>query len=97
MGISKFLGVGAQVEVKASNLKPRGPLQAHFGNTYATAKVTGLIVVQGIFDSGNKLVKVQCSSPAFKSGVEGNEVVFECKAGCCKVQTPASEDLRFEV
>ena len=97
MGISKFLGVGAKVTVKATNLKPKSRLQAHFTNTYATAKVEGLVIVEGVTDSQNKLVKVRCASPAFTDAATGAEIVFECKAGCCHVTTPAPEADRFEV
>jgi hypothetical protein len=97
MGISKFLGVGAKVEVKATNLKPKSVLQAHFGNNYPTSKVQELVVIEGINDASGALVKIRCASPAFKSDATGNEIVFECKAGCCKVIVPAPLDLRFQV
>jgi hypothetical protein len=97
MGISKFLGVGAKVTVKATNLKPKAALQSHYTNTYETAKVQGLVIVEGVTDSQNKLVKVRCASPAFTDAATGAEIVFECKAGCCHVTVPAAEDQRFEV
>ena len=97
MGISKFLGVGAKVTVKAANLKPKAPLQTHYSNTYAIAKVQDLTVIEGVTDSQNKLVKIRCASAAFTNAGTGAEIVFECKAGCCHVTTPAPEAQRFEV
>ena len=97
MGISKFLGVGAKVTVKATNLKPKSPILAHYTNTYATAKVQDLVIIEGVTDSQHKLVKVRCASPAFTDAATGSEIVFECKAGCCHVTTPAPEAGRFEV
>ncbi len=97
MGISKFLGVGAKVTVKATNLKPKAPLQAHYANSYATTKVQDLVIIEGVTDSQNKLVKVRCACPALINATTGAEIVFECKAGCCHVTTPALAAQRFEV
>ncbi len=54
----QVLGVGAKVTVKATNFKPKSRLQAHSTNTHATAKVEGLVIIEGVTDSQNKLVKV---------------------------------------
>lgn len=97
MGISKYLGVGARVTVKATNLKPKAPLQAHYTNVYATTKVEGLVIIEGVTDSQHKLIKVRCACPAFTNAATGAETVFECKPGCCHVTAPASEGQRFEV
>jgi hypothetical protein len=97
MGISKFLGVGAKVTVKATNLKPKAPLQAKYTNTYDTTKVQGLVIIEGLTDTQHKLVKVRCASPDFINAATGAEIVFECKAGCCHVTAPAPEADRFEV
>jgi hypothetical protein len=97
MGISKYLGVGAKVTVKATNLKPKAPLQSHYVNVYATAKVEALVIIEGVTDSQHKLIKVRCACPAFTNAATGAEIVFECKPGCCHVTTPAPEAQRFEV
>lgn len=97
MPISKYLGVGAVVTVKATNLKPSAPLRNHFGNDYETTKVSNLVVTGLCQDSAGKLVAVEVSCPAFVDPSTGVEIVFKCKCGCAAVTTPASEGSRIEV
>ena len=97
MPISKYLGVGAVVTVKATNLKPSTPHRNHFGNDYETAKVPNLVVIRLCLDSAGKVVAVELSCPAFKDPATGAEIVFKCKCGCATVTTPAPEDSRKEV
>ncbi len=97
MPISKFLGVGAVVTVKATNLKPSTPLRNHFGNDYETAKVPNLVVIRLCLDSAGKVVAVELSCPAFKDPSTDIEIVFKCKCGCVAVTTPAPEASRIEV
>ena len=97
MPISKFLGVGAVVTVKATNLKPTTPLRNHFGNDYETAKVPNLVVIGVCNDSAGKVVAVELSCPAFTDAQTGAEVVFKCKCGCAAVTTHAPESSRIEV
>ena len=97
MPISKYLGVGAVVTVKATNLKPTSPLRTRFGNDYETAKVSNLVVIKLCHDSAGKVVGIELSSPAFVEVATGAEVVFKCKCGCATVTTPAPEDSRIEV
>ena len=97
MPISKFLGVGAVVTVKATNLKPSTPLRSHFGNDFETAKVQNLVVSRTCLDSAGKVVSIEVSSPAFKDAATDAEIVFRCKCGCAAVTTPAPLDSRIEV
>lgn len=97
MPISQFLGVGAIVTVKATNLKPSTPLRAHFGNDYETSKVQNLVVVAINKDSADKVVGIDVSSSAFVVPSTGAEVVFKCKCGCATVTTHAPVDARIEV
>jgi hypothetical protein len=97
MPISKFLGVGAVVTVKATNLKPTSLLRAHFGNDFETAKVPNLVVIRTCLDSAGKVVAVELSCPAFKDAATDAEIVFKCKCGCAAVTTPAPADSRIEV
>ena len=97
MPISKYLGVGAVVTVKATNLKPSTPLRNHFGNDFETAKVQNLVVIRLCHDSSGKVVAIEVSCPAFKDRETDAEIVFKCKCGCAAVTTPASEGSRIEV
>ena len=97
MPISKYLGVGAVVTVKATNLKPTTPLRSHFGNDYETAKVSNLVVIRTCVDSAGKVVAVELSCPAFKDPASDAEIVFKCKCGCAAVTTPAPAGSRIEV
>ncbi len=97
MPISKFLGVGAVVTVKATNLKPTTPLRERLGNDFETAKVSNLVVIKLCHDSAGKVVGVELSSPAFLDAATQAEIVFKCKCGCAAVTTPAPEDSRIEV
>jgi hypothetical protein len=97
MPISKFLGVGAVVTVKATNLKPSTPLRERLGNDFETAKVSNLVVIKLCHDSAGKVVGVEVSSPAFLDTATQAEIVFKCKCGCAAVTTPAPEDSRIEV
>jgi hypothetical protein len=97
MPISKYLGVGAIVTVKATNLKPTTPLRSHFGNDYETAKVQNLVVVNVCRDSGGNPSGIEVSCPAFKDTATDVEIVFKCKCGCASVTTHAPQAARIEV
>jgi hypothetical protein len=97
MPISQYLGVGAVVTVKATNLKPTTPLRNHFGNDYETAKVSNLVVIGLCHDSAGKVVGVEVASSAFKDATTQAEIVFKCKCGCATVTTHAPEGSRIEV
>ena len=77
MPISKYLGVGAVVTVKATNLKPTTPLRDHFGNDYETAKVSNLVVIRLCNDSAGKVVGVEVCCRAFVDTSTGVEIVFK--------------------